>query len=221
MIEIIPSILVDSKDRFEEKLRLVEKDAATVHVDILDNSLFPHATWFDAKEVAAMRSSVDFELHLMVENPIPIVEEWKQYVHGLRRAIVTAEMERPTGTVVGHIRDHLHLEAGVAINPATPLHEIEEVLHTIDALTVMGVHPGSSGQEFEGDYILRKIEQAKKHRPDVPIEIDGGVTQDLLESLVQAGATRICTASLIFNSKDPTAALTKLKNQVSTFGQSM
>lgn len=214
MIEIIPSLLVESKHEFERKLRLVEHDAKTVHVDILDGTLFDNTTWFDAVAVGAMRTDVRYELHLMVENPLPIIEAWKQQVPGTVRALVHAEMKRPTGAVLSHIKDYLHLEAGVAINPETPLEEIHDVFHEMDELLVMGVHPGTSGQRFEGDYILEKIRTARTHRPDLAIGIDGGVTRELMPSLLQAGATRICAASLLFSAAEPAQALQDLKKLV-------
>jgi len=209
MIEIIPSLLVESKSEFERKLRLVENDCEIVHVDILDGTLFPNTTWFDALSIGAMRTNVKYELHLMVENPLPIIEAWREHVETTHRAIVHSEMHRPIGVVISHIKDMLKLEAGVALNPETPLSEMHEVMHLIDQITVMGVHPGASGQQFLGDSILEKIQQVRNHRKDIAIEIDGGITDDLLEPCVRAGATRICAASLLFSADDPKA---KLKN---------
>jgi ribulose-phosphate 3-epimerase len=220
MIEIIPSLLVESRQEFERRLRLVEHDCETMHVDILDGSMFGNMSWHDAQAVAAMRTNVRYELHLMVENPLPIVEDWHEHVKQTKRAIVHAEITRPFGTVIEHIRDMLKLEAGVAINPETPLEAIENVMHSIHELVVMGVHPGMSGRAFEGDYIVEKIRTARNHRPDLAIEIDGGVTAALLPRLAEAGATRICAASLIFASPDPTAALKELNERAKLLSNS-
>jgi ribulose-phosphate 3-epimerase len=216
VIEVIPSLLVESEREFEQKLRLIENDCKTVHVDILDGTLFPSTNWFDAKAVGAMRTPVKFELHLMVENPIPIVAEWKKHVKGTSRAIVHAEMKRSLGAVLDHLESIEKLETGVAVNPETPLSAIHEVMHRISQLTVMGVHPGSSGQAFLGRMILEKIRQAREHRKDLAIEIDGGVTGELLAGLVQAGATRVCAASMLFSAGDPAKALRDAKSAVST-----
>ncbi len=216
-IELIPSLLVDSRQEFERRLRLVEHDCETVHVDILDGSLFPHISWANARDISAMRTNVKYELHLMVENPLPIIEEWAQHIPGFVRALVHAEIHRPLGTVGEHVQLFLKKEFGVAINPETPLHEIEDVLHSIDALLVMGVHPGSSGQPFVGEYVLDKVRAARNHRKDLAIEIDGGVTDALIPSMVEAGATRLCAASLLFNTPDPAAKLRELKANLSTF----
>lgn len=213
MIEIIPSLLVESAAEFERRLRLVENDCETVHVDILDGSMFGNTSWHDARAVAAMRTNVKYELHLMVENPLPIVEAWHAHVNGTIRAIIHAEISRPVGAVLEHVREFLKMEGGVAINPETPLKDIESVLHHIDALLIMGIHPGASGRPFVGDYLLEKIRAARNHRPDLAIEIDGGVTLDRLPSLVAAGATRLCAASAIFNDPDPVAALRRLRTR--------
>ncbi len=211
MIELIPSLLVDSQIEFERRLRLVEGVTKTVHVDILDGTLFPHMSWHDARAIGALATGVRFELHLMVTNPLPIIAEWKRLVPGTIRALVHAEIERPLGKVLEETRQTYGLEAGVAVNPETPLEEIHNVFHELDALLVMGVHPGSSGQTFEGTYILDKIRQARHHRPDLHIEIDGGVTKDLIPSLISAGVTRICTASTIFSTVHPEQAFRELQ----------
>ncbi len=217
MIEFIPALLVESADEFEKNLRAVEKDCRLIQVDVLDGTLFPNTTWYDPKTIGAFKTDVEMEVHLMVENPIPIVESFKQHVPTFVRAIVSAEMHRPLGAVVGHIKDILGLNVGVAINPETPLHEIEEILHMIDQLTIMGVHPGYQGQKFgdelhmdNPDTIFEKIKQARNHRADLTIEIDGGVTDELVAPLIKAGVKRICVGSLIFRSSNPSDKLKEL-----------
>jgi ribulose-phosphate 3-epimerase len=212
MVELIPSLLVDSQIEFEHRLRLVEGAVTTVHVDILDGTLFPHMSWHDPRAIGALATHVRFELHLMVSNPLPVIAEWKRFVPGTIRAFVHAEIERPLGKILQHARQAHGLEVGVALNPETPLEEIHEVFHELDALIVMGVHPGTSGQSFEGEPILEKITQAHCHRPELPIEMDGGVTEKLIPSLKAAGVFKICAASAIFSEPDPLAALRRLRS---------
>lgn len=217
MTQIVPALLVKSEIEFEKNLRSVEKQCSLIQVDVLDGTLFPNTTWYDPKRIGALQTTVDIEGHFMVENPIPIVEAFQKNVPTFVRAIVSAEMHRPLGAVVGHIKDILGLKVGVAVSPETPLHEIEEVIHLIDQLTIMGVHPGYQGQTFgddlhlgNPDVIFEKITQARNHRTDLTIEIDGGVTEELIEPLIKAGADRLCIGSLIFRSEDPCAKLIKL-----------
>lgn len=211
MVELIPSLLVDSQVEFERRLRLVEGVAQTVHVDILDGTLFPHMSWHDARAIGALATKIRFEIHLMVTNPLPIIAEWKRFVPGVMRALSHAEIARPLGRILEETRETYGLETGIAINPETPLEEIHEVFHELDSLLIMSVHPGSSGQMFEGEYILEKIRQARHHRPDLAIEVDGGVTKDLLPSLISAGATRVCAASAIFSTVHPEQAFQELQ----------
>lgn len=212
MKQIVPAFLVESEQQFEKQLRDVENDCSLIQIDILDGTLFPHTSWFDPVAIGALSTNVEMELHLMVENPIPIIEAFQKQVPNMKRAIVHAEMHRPLGTIIGYIKDELNLEVGVAINPETPLKEIEEVIHHINQLTIMGVHPGQMGQHFEGEMILDKIRQAHHHRPDLIIEIDGGVTETLIPTLLNVGASRIVSGSSIFRSEHPNETLKHLQN---------
>lgn len=212
MPQIVPAFLVESEQQFEKQLRAIENDCSLIQIDILDGTLFPNISWFDPVAIGQLSTNVEIELHLMVENPIPIIEAFQKHVPNMKRAIVSAEMHRPIGAVTSHIKDILGLEVGVAVSPETPLKEIEEVLHSIDQLTVMGVHPGSMGQPFEGDVILDKIKQAKHHRPDLLIEVDGGVTEALIPTLINAGVDRIISGSGIFHNEHPNEALKHLQS---------
>lgn len=211
MSELIPAILANSKQEFEEKLRVAEKFASTIQIDILDGTLFPVTNWHDAEAVAAMETSASFELHLMINNPLPVIADWVTKVPNVKRAIIHAEIERPLGKILEEIRVAHLIEAGVAINPETPIEEIHTVLHDLDVLLIMGVHPGQSGQTFEGDYIIEKIQEAKKRAPNLIVEIDGGVTAELIPSLIQAGAERFAVNSAIFKAKDSAEAWEKLQ----------
>ncbi len=158
----------------------------------------------------------------MVENPIPIIEAWQKHVRTLNLVIVSAEMHRPLVAVVEHIKEVMGLSVGVAINPETPLHEIESVLHEVDQLTIMSVHPGFQGQTFgDSDHvsdpqaIFDKIAAARNHRADLTIEIDGGVRDDLIGPLMKAGVDRIAVGSLIFQNEDPKTKL-KLLNAITS-----
>lgn len=212
MIEIIPAILAESKQEFERKLRQVESLAPVIQVDILDGSLYDHVSWFDARHIGALETQAQFELHLMIENPLPIIEEWKKFVPGTKRVIVHHELDRPVGTILSHAKDYLHLETAVAFNPETPIEEAQTILPHVDQATILGVHPGSSGQTFEGEYILEKIHHLHHLYPQITIEIDGGVTEDLIPALKKAGITRFAVASLIFSAQDPFQTLKRLSS---------
>ena len=211
MNEIIPTILVNSKQEFEKRLRIEEQLAPTIQIDILDGSLFPVVNWHDAEAVAQIETPVSFEIHLMVNNPLPIIAEWVAKVPNVKRAIIHAEIERPLGKIIEEIRTTHFIEAGVAINPETPIEEIHSILGELDVLTIMGVHPGINGAEFEGEYILDKIREAKNRAPELIIEVDGGITDELIPSLIKAGASRFALASAIFKAQNPQKAWQNLQ----------
>lgn len=224
MTQIVPALLVQNKEEFETQLRSVEGHCQRIQVDILDNTLFPNKTWNDPEAVSAMNPSVEIELHLMVENPIPIVKEWKKHVPNFKRAIVHAEMHRQLGTVTAYIKDVLKLEVGVAVNPETPLSAIESVMHSIDQLTIMSVHPGFQGQTFgdeehmgDKEAIFEKIRRAKEHRNDLPLEIDGGLREELIQPLINAGITLLGAGSIISKHENPTAQLQHLNELVTSY----
>jgi ribulose-phosphate 3-epimerase len=212
MNELIPAILANSKQEFEQKLRLAEKLAPTIQIDILDGTMFGATNWHDAEAVAAMETTVSFELHLMVNNPLPIIAEWVSKIPNVKRAIIHAEIERPLGKILEEIHVVHLIEAGVAINPETPLEEIHAVLPDLDVLLVMSVHPGQAGQKFEGDYILEKIKNAKNRAPNLKIEVDGGITTEFIPSLIQVGAERFAVNSAIFKAENQKAAWQELQN---------
>ena len=216
MPEIIPAFLVHSQDEFERKLRLVENECQTIQVDILDGTLFPNTTWYDPKAIGNLRTDIKYELHLMVNNPIPIINEWQKYVPNLQRVIIHAEINRPIGAVIEYIKEFNKLEVGLALNPATPLSEVHHALFRIDQITLLGVHPGFSGQKFISELIMPKITDLKKIQPKLLIEVDGGINDELIKPLIKAGVNRLCTASLIFNDPNPLQKIQTLKKVLST-----
>lgn len=218
VFEVIPSILVDSADDFERRLRLIENDCRTVQIDVLDGSMFGATSWFDAKTVAKMKSPVKFELHLMVENPLPVVEQYALHVPNTVRAIIHAELDRPLGTLIEVIKQEHKMEAGMAINPETPIDEIHHVVSHLDEVLIMGVHPGASGQDYgderhgiSGQSIMNKIARIHDRYPNLPLGVDGGVNEERAPAMLEAGATRLCAASAIFNAPDPVDALGKMQ----------
>ena len=217
-IEIIPAILVQSQNEFEQRLRLVEKQVSTVQVDILDNSMFNKSSWFDPEVVGTLETSVKFELHLMVENPLPIIDAWAKHVSNTTRAIIHAELDRPLGTLIELIHQNCKLEAGIAINPETPIDEIHHIIEHVDEILIMGVHPGSSGQGLgdtkcgiSGQVILEKIQRIHDRYPNIILGADGGVSKETLPEFVRHGISRLSASSAIYSNENPVDSLKELQ----------
>lgn len=221
MKELIPTILVESEKDFEHRLRLVENHSSVIQVDVLDGTLFPEMSWADPRSVGAMRTDVSFELHLMVENPMLVAEQWKARVPNFKRAIFHAELDRQHQSIIGGMKA-LGLEVGMALNPETPINEAHHEIGMLDELILMLVHPGSSGQGagdpkhgLKLDDLLKKISDIHAKYPNLKLGADGGINKNNIRDLAQAGITRFYVGSAIFTAADPSAALCELKDILS------
>lgn len=201
---IVPAVLAENKEKFLERINHpgLRSVARLWQVDVLDGSMFDRTSWHDSQELTE-ENLPEIELHLMVKNPLPEIEAWKTNVPALKRAIVHAELDRPIGAVLQRIRE-LKIEAGLALNPETPIELLRNHANEIDFLLIMGVHPGASGREFLGEPILEKIRDIKKLYPELKVGIDGGVNLKNAADLIAAGVHEFCMASALFETANPT-----------------
>lgn len=212
--EIIPALLAHSQKEFEMKFRSIESETTIIQVDILDGSWIPQTSWFDPAVIGSLKTKVQFELHLMVENPLTIVAAWKARVPTLRRAIVHTEITRPPGALIHVIKETYGLEAGLAFNPETSPLDFDHLLHNIDLALIMGVQPGSSGQSFLGEPILEKIRALHRHAPTLGVGMDGGLRPELVRPLVESGTTNLYAGAFVFSSPTPLRSLQLLKDSL-------
>lgn len=213
MIEILPGILAHDAAELREKLFFPGfwEPGMTAHIDILDGSMFGASCFCDATAVTSS-SDVLFnggrgtmpriELHCMVQNPMPVIEQWKSLVPETIRAIVHAEISRPVAPILDRIRD-LGIETGVALCPETSPDFLSLLPSPPDRLLIMGVNPGASGRPFIGEPILSKIRRARTMYPSLTIAIDGGITAETSALALAAGATAFIATSAIWSAKRP------------------
>lgn len=203
MIVIEPSILSADFARLGEQAR--EAEAAGVEglaVDIMDGRFVPNIT-FGPGVVRALRPlvSLTLDLHLMIVEPERYLAEFAEA--GADRLVVHQEACVHLHRVLQSIRE-LEVEAGVAINPGTPLSVLEEVLDLTDLIQVMTVNAGFGGQPFihgQVDKIRRLRQMLDERGLDVPIAVDGGIDPTTAPLVVEAGATVLVAGSSIYNSK--------------------
>jgi len=209
MLEIIPAILANDEETFRARLKIAEAFASCVQIDILDNTLYPFTSWGEPADLKALETETELELHLMVSNP-------KRWLDGLRdlpavkRAIWHIEARVDHAELILLCQD-LGIEAGLAIAPRTPLEDIEPFAEMVDEILVLGVEPGKSGQTLEPETVKRAKTLALSY-PNAAIGFDGGVTQENIGQLREAGVTRFCAASAIFGADDPRRAFDDLAN---------
>lgn len=204
-IAIVPAILVHNQNAFLEKINQVEiqRLASIYQVDVLDHTLIAQTSYYDAEQIAKITSLPNFELHLMVNNPLPIIEQWCKFISTLKRVIIHAEIPQNLRALIKHLKTLEHLEIGIAINPETPISVIDGLEDKIDLLLIMGVQPGASGQTFIGQTILKKIKEAHFQFPALSIAVDGGITPKNAKKIIHAGAGELCVGSAIWESENP------------------
>lgn len=207
MVTIEASILSADFARLGEQAREAEAAGVdAIQVDVMDGSFVPDIT-FGPGVVRALRSlvRVPLDVHLMVVSPerhLPVFAD-----AGADRLIVHQEACLHLHRVLQSIRE-LGIEAGVSINPGTPLTVLEEVLDLVDLVQIMTVNPGSGGQPFlhaQLDKIRRLRRMLDGRGLDLPIGVDGGIDQTTAPLVVKAGAGMLVAGSSIYNSGAPVA----------------
>jgi len=177
-----------------------------IQVDVMDGVFVPPIT-FGSGVVGALRSivSLPLDVHLMIVEPERHLAAFVEA--GADRLVVHQEACSHLHRVLGTIRK-LGVEAGVAINPATPLSTVEEVLEVADMIQVMTVNPGWGGQPFlhsQLEKITRLKEMLEKHGRQAAIAVDGGVDATTAPLVVQAGANVLVAGSSLYNDRAPLA----------------
>lgn len=213
MIQIAPSILSADFSRIEEAVKIAEKGGADlIHVDIMDGHFVPNLT-LGPQVVAALKdkTSLPLDVHLMVENPrmfIPLFQkagaDWIsihiEATHHLNKDI---ELIKESGQ-----------KAGLALNPATSIHLMNEIIQDLDFILLMTVNPGWGGQEFI-DSCHKKITHLKnllsEQKLDIPIQVDGGIKLENMEDLIKDGSDILVVGSGIYKKKRPIEVIKQMK----------
>ena len=218
MIRIAPSILSANLLHLEEEVRAVAENGADfIHVDVMDGHFVPNLT-FGPNMVRALKRIVQLPLdvHLMISNPDFYIGRY-------------AEAGANLLTIHQETCPHLHrtvqmihqagMKAGVALNPATPLVTVEEILPDLDLLLIMSVNPGFGGQSFIPTS-LKKIARARALIEavgrDIFLEVDGGISPDTAPTVVAQGADVLVAGNAIFGQPDPVKALRALRAAAET-----
>jgi ribulose-phosphate 3-epimerase len=212
-VVIAPSILSADFGRLAEEIAMCERAGADwIHVDVMDGRFVPNLT-FGTKVIAAARSatSLPLDVHLMVVEPEKYFEDFA--AAGASRLTIHSEAAPHLQRQLARIRE-LGCEAGVALNPSTPLSAAEEVVADLDLLLVMTVNPGYGGQRFipaSTGKVRRARALLDSSRSDAWLQVDGGVGRETIAGLWEAGADSFVAGNAIFSADDPASEIGVLR----------
>ncbi len=217
MVEIAPSILSADFRRLGEEVAAVERGGAScIHVDVMDGHFVPNLTVGPfIVEWVRKATKLPIDAHLMIENPDNFIGAFAKA--GANMISVHPETTYHLHRTINYIRQ-VGCQAGVVLNPATPMAMIEEVLAGVDYVLLMSVNPGFGGQEFipsSLDKLRRLREEIRFRGGHARIEIDGGIGPDNVADVVAAGAEILVAGSAIFRSDDPAEAVQEMLNAAS------
>jgi len=217
-IKLAPSILSADFARLGEQVAEATKAGADyIHIDVMDGHFVPNIT-IGAPVVASLRSwtHLPLDVHLMIEQP-------ERYIPNFANSgadIITVHVEAcPHLHRTIQVIKELGVKAGVALNPATPLSSIEEIMPHLDLVLIMSVNPGFGGQVFIPES-LEKISHLHRMLDNknlaIELEVDGGINVDNAPSIVEAGANVLAVGNSVFKTKEGISrALQRIREAIS------
>ncbi len=210
---IAPSVLAADFGNIQRDFEMINASKADwFHIDVMDGVFVPNIS-FGMPVISAMKKHAKkpLDVHLMIVNPDQYISTFKN----IGADILTVHYE-----ACSHLHRTLQaikdegMKAGVALNPHTPIHLLEDIIHDIDLVCIMSVNPGFGGQTFI-EHTYKKVRELKmlidKKETSTLIEIDGGVNIDNAKLLLDAGADVLVAGSFVFKSKNPELTIQELK----------
>lgn len=214
-IEIIPSILVNTFEEFDKKIRAVGPYVKCVQLDVSDGYFAPNKTWGDPARLRDYETKVLIEAHLMVSEPEKVIGEWLA-VGRVGRVYFHYEATSQHEEIVKKIKD-ARKKVGVGLLLETPITVLEGFTEDLDAVLLFDGALGFYGGKFDEEKLLPKINALRKSNPNVIIEIDGGMNPQTAKKVVEAGANAIVSGSYIWkHKKGVREAIEALKSAVTS-----
>jgi len=211
---IAPSILAANYGELNKDFDMLNNSTADwVHVDVMDGVFVPNISFGQmlVKQMGKV-SKLPLDVHLMIIEPEKYVDSFKEC--GADTITFHLEATNHAHRLVQHLKS-IDVKAGVALNPQTSVHNLDDILEDLDMVCLMSVNPGFGGQKF----IYRTLDKIRKLKTkiiernlDVKIEIDGGVGLQNAEAILKAGADVLVAGSSVFKSENPIKTIERLKS---------
>jgi len=212
-VRIAPSVLSADLGRLKEAMAAIEQGGAEwIHVDVMDGRFVPNLT-FGAPLIRALKkvTNLPIDVHLMVVEPENYIEEYADI--GASVFTFHPEATRHVQRQLARVRER-GMGAGLALNPASPIALIEDVVNDLDLVLIMSVNPGFGGQRYieaSSDKIRRVRALLNARQSPAMLEVDGGITATTIRGAWEAGADTFVAGTAVFGEADPAKAIQKLK----------
>ncbi|NLU09795.1 MAG: ribulose-phosphate 3-epimerase [Tepidanaerobacter acetatoxydans] len=213
MVKVAPSILSADFGCLSEEIKKVENGGADLlHIDVMDGHFVPNIT-LGPPVISSLKGKtvLPFDVHLMIENPERHIDDFIKA--GADIITVHAESTIHLHRLVNYIKNK-GIKPGVALNPSTPLSDLQYILDDIYMILIMSVNPGFGGQKFIPN-MLEKIKDLKRilkqENPEILIEVDGGINEENAPDIIKAGADILVAGSAIYQSSNPGDVIKKIK----------
>ncbi len=205
-IKIQPSILAADFGKLDEDIVSVEEHIDGIHFDVMDGHFVPNLT-VGAPVLKCLKTKLPVDAHLMVTNPEDLIEDFAKA--GAVMLSFHIEVTDNPLEIIQKIKDN-GMKAGIALNPDTEFEAIENILNELDYVLIMSVFPGFGGQKFIPE-VVGKIRKIREARPDIDIQIDGGINGETAKIAKEAGANWLVAGSYIFGAEDRKKAVASLR----------
>jgi ribulose-phosphate 3-epimerase len=197
-VKIVPAVLAENYDDFVLRLRQAESFTDYIQIDLMDGIFVPSLS-FPGEKLKSIKTSIDFEIHLMVKHP-------SAYMSGidnpnLKKVIFHFESDVKHLDFIKQMRKR-GLDIGMAIKPETEIEEWQGMAELVDSLLFLTVDPGAYGSPFKSE-VMEKIGKARHMFKDKILSADGGVSLENLRLFLEAGIDYVCVGSRIFLGENP------------------